>query len=65
MTSPDKHTVPQSEGVDHGLVAMFLRMTPEERIVANDNSLRTIWELKDAFKRRKNQTSGRRPERTA
>jgi len=64
VTSQDKHTAPQNERVDLGLVAMFLRMTPEERIVANDNFLRTIWELRDAFTQRTKQTSDRRPERT-
>jgi hypothetical protein len=64
-TSPDKITETQSEAVDRGLVAMFLRMKPEERIVANDNSLRTIWELRDAFTQRKKETSGRRFELTA
>jgi hypothetical protein len=65
MTPQDKHAATQEEGVDRGLVAMFLRMTPEERIVANDNSLRTIWELRDAFTQRKKQTARRRSERTA
>ena len=40
-------------GVDKGLVAMFLRMSPEERIRANDNALRTILELRHAFRQRK------------
>ncbi len=40
-------------GVDKGLVAMFLRMSPEERLLANDNAFRTILELRDAYKRRK------------
>ena len=31
--------------VDKGLVAMFLRMSPEERLHANDNALRTMLEL--------------------
>jgi hypothetical protein len=39
-------------GVDKGLVAMFLRMTPEERLQANDNALRAILELRHAFERR-------------
>ena len=64
MTSQDKLTETQSEAIDRGLVAMFLRMSPEERIVANDKSLRTIWELRDAFTQRKKETSGRRVERT-
>ena len=29
-------------GVDKGLVAMFLKMSPEERLMANDNALRAI-----------------------
>ncbi len=35
-------------GVDKGLVAMFLKMSPEERLRANDNALRTILELRHA-----------------
>jgi hypothetical protein len=40
-------------GVDKGLVAMFLRMSPEERIRANDNAFHTILELRDAYRRQK------------
>jgi hypothetical protein len=40
-------------GVDKGLVAMFLRMSVEERLLANDNALRAILELRDAFRKRK------------
>jgi hypothetical protein len=40
-------------GVDRGLVAMFLRMSPEERLQANDNAFRTILELRDAYRRQK------------
>jgi hypothetical protein len=54
MTSKNKHKALQSKGVDCGLVAMLLKMNPEERIMANDNSLRAIWELRDAFTQRKN-----------
>jgi hypothetical protein len=39
--------------VDKGLVAMFLRMSPEERLLANDNAFRTILELRDAYRRQK------------
>ena len=39
--------------VDKGLVAMFLRMSPEERLRANDNALRTILELRHAYRQRK------------
>ena len=40
-------------GVDKGLIAMFLRMSPEERLRANDDAFRTILELRDAYKRQK------------
>jgi hypothetical protein len=49
-----KETRPENQsGVDKGLVAMFLRMSVEERLLANDNALRTILELRDAFRKRK------------
>ncbi len=41
-------------GVDKGLVTMFLKMSPEERLIANDNAARTILELRNAFQRQKN-----------
>ncbi|MBF0099906.1 MAG: hypothetical protein HQK77_03275 [Desulfobacterales bacterium] len=37
--------------VDEGLVAMFLKMSPEERLQSNDNAIRTIMELRNAYKR--------------
>ncbi len=40
-------------GVDRGLIAMFLKMSPEERLRANDEALRTIQELRDAYRRQK------------
>ena len=40
-------------GVDKGLVAMFIRMSPEERLRANDNTFQTILELRDAYRQRK------------
>jgi hypothetical protein len=43
----------RQSGVDKGLVAMFLRMSPEERLQANDNAFRTILELRDAYRRQK------------
>jgi hypothetical protein len=43
-----------SQGVDKGLVAIFLKMSPEERLQANNNAARTIQELKDAFKQERN-----------
>jgi hypothetical protein len=40
--------------VDKGLIAMFLKMSVEERLLANDNAANTILELRDAFRQRKN-----------
>jgi hypothetical protein len=40
-------------GVDKGLIAMFIKMSPEDRLRANDNAIRAIQELRDAYKRRK------------
>jgi hypothetical protein len=42
-----------SSGVDIGLVAMFLKMSPEERLKANDNAVRTIMELRNAFQQQR------------
>ena len=52
--------VDDESGVDRGLIAMFLRMSPEERLRANDDAFRTILELRDAYRRQK--ADGRRPE---
>ena len=49
--------------VDKGLVAMFLRMSPEERLRANDNALRTILELRHAHKQRR--TNARKSRRNS
>jgi hypothetical protein len=40
--------------IDMGLVAMFLRLSPEERLRANDNAARTILELRNAYRQQKN-----------
>jgi hypothetical protein len=37
-------------GADKELIAMFLKMSPEERLQTNDNAVRTIAELRNAFK---------------
>jgi hypothetical protein len=50
---------PDQSGVDKGLITMFLRMSPEERLRANDNAFRTILELRDAYRRQK--TNERKP----
>ena len=58
----DKQKNMQS-GVDKDLIEMFLKMTPEERLRANDNTIRALIELRNAFKKRK--TSGLRSKRSA
>lgn len=50
---PEETRIDSQSGVDKGLVAMFLRMSPEERLLANDNAICTIMELRDAYKRQK------------
>lgn len=45
--------IDKQSDVDRGLVAMFLRMSPEERLRANDSAFRTILELRDAYGRQK------------
>ncbi len=53
-----KKTTKSSPGVDKGLVAMFLKMSPEERLQANDNAARIIQELRDAYKQQRNDRPG-------
>jgi len=40
----------KQDGVDKTLIAMFLKLTPEERVRANDNAINAIRELQNAFK---------------
>jgi hypothetical protein len=51
-------TTKNSLSVDKGLVAMFLKMSPEERLQANDNTARTIQELRNAYRQQKNDRTG-------
>jgi hypothetical protein len=51
-----------SLNVDKGLVAMVLKMSPEERLQANDNAARAILELREAYQQKK--INRYRPERT-
>ena len=44
--------------VDRGLVTMFLKMSPEERLMANDNMVRVILELRNAFQRQETDRRG-------
>ncbi len=39
--------------IDRGLVAMFLKLSPEERLRANDNAARTILELRNAYRKQR------------
>jgi hypothetical protein len=55
----EEKKIDRQPDVDRGLVAMFLRMSPEERLQANDNACRTILELRDAYRRQK--TDQRKP----
>jgi hypothetical protein len=50
---PEKIEIDDQSGVDKGLVAMFLKMSPEERLRANDDAFRAILELRDAYRRQK------------
>jgi len=43
----------ESYQIDRGLVAMFLKLSPEERLRANDNAARTILELRNAYRQQK------------
>lgn len=51
----------KNSDVDKGLVSMFLKMSPEERIKSNDNAVRTILELRNAYKQQK--AKNNRPKR--
>ena len=39
--------------IHRGLVAMFLKLSPEERLLANDNAARTILEVRYAYRQEK------------
>jgi len=43
-----------SSGVDKGLISRFLRMSPEEHLKENDNAVRGILELRNAYQRQNN-----------
>lgn len=44
-------------GVDKEFIRMFLKMTPEKRFHTNDNTVRSIMELKNAYKQREKSNS--------
>jgi hypothetical protein len=43
--------------VDRDLIRMFLQLTPEARILSNDNAINAIAELRDAFKKQRSAAS--------
>ena len=48
---PDSDTTGTTEAlVDSSLIDEMLRLTPEERLLQNDRMIRTIMELRDAFR---------------
>ncbi|MBN2093251.1 hypothetical protein JW964_26745 [candidate division KSB1 bacterium] len=49
MESKERH----HPGVDKSLIAMFLKLTPEERLEMNDRMATTILELRNAYQQRK------------
>ena len=49
----DKKSYKKTKVVDKGLIAAFLRLSPDERLRSNDNMARTIMELKNAYKKRR------------
>lgn len=53
MTESNQSISKHRPVVDKGLIKMFLKLTPEERIQANDNAIRTFSELNNAFKQQK------------
>jgi len=58
-----KYNNVNKSGVDKSLITMFLKMSIEERLAANDDAVRTIQELRDAFERKKSRRN--RTERTS
>jgi nitrous oxidase accessory protein NosD len=48
MNPMNPHKIAESS-VDQGLIAAFLRQSPEERMAANDAAVRSILELQHAF----------------
>ena len=40
-------------GVDTDLIRLFLELTPEQRLAANDNAVRAVEELRNGFRKAK------------
>ena len=50
-----------SDVVDKSLVTMFVKMSIEERLRANDNAVRTLMELRNAYQRKGITRTGSKP----
>ena len=46
-----------TSNADKGLIQIFLKMTPEKRIRTNDNAIKAMLELRNAFKQKTNSGS--------
>ena len=54
LSSPARGEIDEHTGkLIVGLIAIFLKMSPEERLKANDNAVRTILELRNAYNQQK------------
>lgn len=56
----DDTNIPNSSHVDKSLVAMFLKMSPEDRLFANDKAVRAIVEMREACKQQISRPGSRR-----
>lgn len=56
----DDATTTSNSRVDKSLVALFLKMSPEERLRANDNAVRAIMEMRYAYKQHISKPGSRR-----
>jgi hypothetical protein len=50
--TPQNEIAPCVPVVDKTLVSMFLKLSHEERLQANDDAVQTILELRNGFKRK-------------
>lgn len=48
----DDEKTQRNSRVDKSLIGLFLKMSPEERLLANDNAVRAIVEMRNAYKQR-------------
>ncbi len=58
MVEDQKHK--ERTGIDSGLVVMFLKMSIEERLQANDQAIQAIRELRSGYKKKNIDSTGPR-----